>query len=244
MGELWQPHYRKAAVVIPARGGSKGLPGKNIRDLCGKPLIAYSIESALKAELVDRVIVSTDSEEIAEVAVKWGAEVPFLRPEDMAEDDSLVGHALEYTYNRLYGEGARSVIRAVMFPTSPFRTSALVDFMIGKALEGYTFVHTAKPIPAPRMGYVNMPENSPAFLDDPGGWHNCVRSYGCLSVVRTQFPLARYIHCLDDQVSLIDIDTIEDFRLAEACIERDMFDFEARDVCGTRKEFRGRGTCC
>ena len=67
-------------AIIPARGGSKGLPGKNIRPLNGKPLIAYAIEEALKAKHIDRVIISTDDEEIARVAVEYGAELPFMRP--------------------------------------------------------------------------------------------------------------------------------------------------------------------
>jgi CMP-N-acetylneuraminic acid synthetase len=75
-------------AFIFARGGSKGLPGKNIRLLCGKPLIAWSIEHALDVSRISRVIVSTDSDEIAEVARHYGAEVPFIRPTELAQDDS------------------------------------------------------------------------------------------------------------------------------------------------------------
>ena len=75
-------------AFIFARGGSKGLPGKNIRLLNGKPLIAWSIEHALNVKRIDRVIVSTDSEEIAKVAKQYGAEVPFIRPAELATDDS------------------------------------------------------------------------------------------------------------------------------------------------------------
>lgn len=67
-------------AIIPARGGSKGLPGKNIKEMCGKPLIAYTIEVALKSKSIDHVILSTDDEEIATVAKKYGAEVPFYAP--------------------------------------------------------------------------------------------------------------------------------------------------------------------
>ncbi|MBW1723549.1 MAG: hypothetical protein JRH13_15900, partial [Deltaproteobacteria bacterium] len=77
-------HKPEVLAIIPARGGSKGLPRKNIRDLCGKPLIAYSIEVALRAKLIDRVVVSTEDEEIAEISESFGAEVPFLRPKEMA----------------------------------------------------------------------------------------------------------------------------------------------------------------
>ncbi len=78
----------KTVAYIFARGGSKGLPGKNLLPLCGKPLIAWSIEHALAVKRIDHVIVSTDSEEIAEVSAKYGAEVPFLRPENLAKDDT------------------------------------------------------------------------------------------------------------------------------------------------------------
>ena len=75
-------------AIIPARGGSKGVPRKNIKDLCGKPLIAWTIEEALKSKYIDRLIVSTEDEEIANISKKYGAEVPFLRPTELAKDDT------------------------------------------------------------------------------------------------------------------------------------------------------------
>lgn len=77
---------KKAIAIIPARGGSKRIPRKNIKDFFGKPLIAYSIEVALKSKLFDKVIVSTDDEEIAKIAVEYGAVVPFLRPKELSDD--------------------------------------------------------------------------------------------------------------------------------------------------------------
>jgi len=89
----------KILAVIPARGGSKGLPGKNIRPLAGLPLIAHSIKLAQFCPQVTRLIVSTDSEEIAAVARKFGAEIPFMRPFDLAQDDTpmwpVLRHALQ-----------------------------------------------------------------------------------------------------------------------------------------------------
>ena len=89
-----------AVGFIFARGGSKGLPGKNIRPLAGKPLIAWAIDCAKSVQRIRRIIVSTDSDEIANVALKYGAEVPFMRPADLAEDNSSEWmawiHALNY----------------------------------------------------------------------------------------------------------------------------------------------------
>ena len=86
-------------ALIPARGGSKGIPRKNIRNLVGKPLIAHTIQAALAVPALERVVVSTDDPAIAEIAQQWGAEVPFLRPPELAADDtpgiSPVLHALE-----------------------------------------------------------------------------------------------------------------------------------------------------
>ena len=90
----------KVIAFIFARGGSKGLPGKNVRPLAGKPLIAWSIEHARAVERIDRIIVSTDSHEIADVARQNGAEVPFMRPKDLSSDTSpewlAWRHALNY----------------------------------------------------------------------------------------------------------------------------------------------------
>ena len=93
-----------AIAVIPARGGSKRIPRKNIRDFCGKPMIAWSIEAARTSKLFDRIIVSTDDSEIAEVAAKWGAEVPFVRPPELADDfagtTEVIAHAVEWALER------------------------------------------------------------------------------------------------------------------------------------------------
>ena len=91
---------KKVLAVIPARGGSKGIKGKNIKDLGGKPLIAYTIEEALKSNLIHDCIVSTDDEKIAKVSREYGADVPFMRPDELSCDKSLslpvVLHALEF----------------------------------------------------------------------------------------------------------------------------------------------------
>jgi len=125
-------------ALIPARGGSKGLPGKNIISFDGKPLIAHTIEAALSAKTVDRVIVSTDDRDIADVALKYGAEVPFLRPSELAGDDSRAIDVYRYVINRL-NDGSREVINecVILLPTAPFRDSSHID-------EAIDIFHTRK----------------------------------------------------------------------------------------------------
>ena len=122
-------------AVIPARGGSKGLPGKNVRLLAGRPLIAYSIEAAKSSPYVNRVLVSTDDPEIAEVSRRWGAEVPFLRPAQLAQDltptEPVLSHAVEWLEKN---EGYRVDIVLFLQPTDIFRKRALVDGVIEKLL--------------------------------------------------------------------------------------------------------------
>ena len=115
-------------AIIPARGGSKGLPGKNIRLLGRHPLIAYSVASCLAAHSIDRVIVSTDNQEIADVACAYGAEAPFMRPAELATDMSpdlpLFTHALEWLQKH---EGYEPSILVQVRPTTPFRPHGLLD---------------------------------------------------------------------------------------------------------------------
>ena len=118
----------KTIAFIFARGGSKGLPGKNIRTLGGKPLIAWSIEHALAVERIERVIVSTDSKEIAAVARQHGAEVPFIRPEELARDDSpewlAWHHALNYL---LETTGALPEVMVSVPTTAPLRQAIDIE---------------------------------------------------------------------------------------------------------------------
>ena len=85
-----------AWAIIPARGGSKRIVGKNIKDFLGKPIMAYSIETALKSKLFERVIVSTDDEEITKVALDYGAECPFVRPNELADDYATTGQVMRH----------------------------------------------------------------------------------------------------------------------------------------------------
>ena len=110
----------KAVAIIPARGGSKRVPRKNIKDFFGKPLIAYSIEAALKSNLFEKVIVSTDDEEIANVAIKYGANVPFIRPKELSDDFTGTGAVIEHTINYLKGQEEAYDFVCTIYATAPF----------------------------------------------------------------------------------------------------------------------------
>lgn len=110
-------------ALIPARGGSKGLKDKNIRLLNNKPLLAYTIEAAKKSGIFDRIIVSTDSEKIAAVALKYDVEVPFMRPKELATDTASSMDVLIHTIKLLQESGDIYDYVALLQPTSPLRTS-------------------------------------------------------------------------------------------------------------------------
>lgn len=119
-------------AIIPARGGSKGLPGKNIKDLKGKPLIAYTIEAARASKYITRVVISTDDNEIAKVAVEYGAECPFIRPAELATDTARAIDAYKYTLDRIEQERGDIINDFIVLqPTSPLRTVDDID----KAIE-------------------------------------------------------------------------------------------------------------
>ena len=126
---------KKIIAIVPARQGSKGLDKKNIIDFLGKPLLAWSIEAALQSNYVDRIIVSTDSTEIAGVGEKFGADIPFIRPSYLSEDSStsvdVICHAIEFMSEKL-GENFDFVI--LLEPTSPLRTSEDVDLALEKLI--------------------------------------------------------------------------------------------------------------
>jgi len=119
---------KKILCVIPARAGSKGVPGKNVRLLGKKPLIAYTIEQAKRSKLIDRTIVSTDSIKIAEVARKFGAEVPFMRPSKLASDNSSTIDVLLHTMDWADNKAKYTFdILVLLHATTPFRSPEDID---------------------------------------------------------------------------------------------------------------------
>jgi CMP-N,N'-diacetyllegionaminic acid synthase len=144
-------------AIIPARGGSKGLPGKNIKELCGKPLIAWSIEAGLGSRYLDEVMVTTDSEEIARIARSFGASVPFIRPAELANDTAtsidVIRHTLNFYENELHKKFDYIVL---LEPTSPLREKEDVDKAIEQLLE--------TPRATSVVGICKTESQNPAFL--------------------------------------------------------------------------------
>ncbi len=228
-------------TIIPARGGSKSVPNKNIRMLHGKPLIAWTIEAAKAAKLTGRVIVSTDSEEIAKIAREYGAEVPFLRPaeisQDLSTDIEFVLHALEFFERE---EGWIPDIVARFSPTTPLRSSALMDEAIQKLIDSPD-ADSVRPIS--RLSHhpykawrVDGDNLVPAFSPDVTGHpqpYNMPRQLfpemyahlGASGVAKTHIfkdlgstsgNVVKYI-IMDDQDAL-DINHEMDFKIAEAIL--------------------------
>jgi len=177
-------------ALIPARGGSKGVPRKNIRPLAGKPLIAYAIQTARASHLIERVIVSTDDAEIAEVARQYGAEVPFMRPSELARDDSPEWLTWRHAVRTLQDEGDASIeVVVCVSPTSPLRAVEDVEACIRLLRNSDAdLVMTVRP--AERNPFFNM-----VVLDEDG----CARV-----VIRPERP----IHRRQDAPPVYDITTV------------------------------------
>ena len=221
-------------AIIPARGGSKGVPGKNIKDLHGKPLIAYTIEAALEARSVSEVIVSTDDEEIAKVAEKYGAKVPFLRPAALATDNAQAIDSYIYTVDRLNEEFGYDIDSfLVLLLTTPFRNGADIDasvkmFKEKSADSVISYVEECSPING--FKYLND-DNSfehifPEVLANRQEMRKAYIPNGAIYVFTldllkkgTYFSDKSYAHVMPQSRS-IDIDTLEDFAYAEFLLSR------------------------
>jgi N-acylneuraminate cytidylyltransferase len=227
-------------AIIPARGGSKGLPGKNTRLLAGHPLISYSIAAGLQSELVNRVICSTDSDEISAVARSYGAEVPFMRPGSISKDHSPDIDFFIHAIDTLAKSGYRPDIIVQLRPTDPIRKPKLVDEAIQLLIDNPE-AHSVRTITEPgyspyKMWTINDTGTIEPLLTLPGikepfnmprqelpevWWH-----IGVLDVVRTDVVTDQ--HSLSGTVILpltvdrsksVDIDTLDDFERAGKLIE-------------------------
>ena len=217
-------------AIIPARGGSKRIPRKNIKEFCGKPMIAWSIEAAKKSGLFDHILVSTDDEEIAQVAIKYGAEAPFLRPKNLADDHTVtrpvVNHAIEVTEN-LYGNVSYV---CCIYATAPFvQALDLKDGFNKLIAEKSDFAFTVTSFPFPIQRAIKVTENgriamfNPEYLntrsqDLDESYHDAGQFYWG----RTQAFKNNIVTFSEASVPIIlpryrvqDIDTPEDWEMAE-----------------------------
>jgi CMP-N-acetylneuraminic acid synthetase len=234
----------RALAIIPARGGSKGVPRKNLKLLGGKPLIQWSIDSARASNRLDRFIVSTDDEEIAEVARALGADVPFIRPAEYAQDATpdlpVFQHALRWFDEH---EAYRPEAVVHLRPTLPFRPDGLIDAVIERlSSTGADCVKSIVPVEQhPHKMWRLEGEDLFPFQDTPL-WRQVGPDYprqklepvywsaGLVDAIRRESILQRQSTVGDHVVAfpvepnvLIDLDTERDFLIAEALlqIERD-----------------------
>jgi CMP-N,N'-diacetyllegionaminic acid synthase len=220
--------------VIPARGGSKGLPGKNLLPLGGRPLIGWTIAAARASGRLTRTWVSTDDEAIAAVARSLGAEVPFLRPAHLATDEAGIVGVLRHAVEELArATGTRPEITVLLQPTTPFRTERHIDETVALVAEGADSAQTvALDTSHPRVRYGLAPGGRlrPLF-DDPAAASRrqegepVYRPNGGVYAVRTALLLEEgTLYGLDhrgvvmDFESSIDIDDRWDLRVAEAVL--------------------------
>lgn len=220
--------------MITARGGSKRIPGKNIKEFCGKPIIAYSIETALKSGLFDDVMVSTDSEEIAEIARQYGAKVPFMRSADTSNDTATTVDVCREVISLYEKEGKQFDAFCCIYPTAPFITAKKLQEALDLLHEDNDSALSVYPVTefsfAPqRAVYVNE-DNTVAWVqpehrftrsqDLPKMYHDCGQFYFVNAArfkecgyVDIQNNTSKAIICSINEVQ--DIDTPEDWTLAE-----------------------------
>lgn len=216
-------------AIITARGGSKRIPRKNIKVFCGKPIIAYSIEAALKSELFDEVMVSTDDEEISEIAKKYGAKVPFMRSAETANDFAILKDVLNEVLSEYKKNGKSFDEICCILPTAP-----LVDSNdIIKSHEILEKNHCISVIPVVKYSYtifrslkiengklaMNWPENYPKRSQDlPDAYHDAGLFYWYdkryFEEKVAGFGENAHPFILDEE-KVQDIDTLDDWKIAE-----------------------------
>jgi CMP-N-acetylneuraminic acid synthetase len=214
----------KTVVHIPARSGSTRIAHKNIKEVCGVPLMAYTLAIA-RALPVDRVIVNTDSPQYARMAEKLGAEVPFLRPEELARDDVPPGLALYYAEHFLLTENYPLGAIIDLYPTSLFRNVKTVTHYVNM-LHKAGYCSTAV-LPEIDLHQLFTENGHLSFRAQTDRLHVHYRILGNFMGRRTLSREKRWFHyeLIDNPVELIDIDVDEDFALAEYIVENELYDF-------------------
>lgn len=216
-------------AIVPARCGSKGLPGKNIKKLLGKPMIAYTIEEALKSKYISDVIISTDCKEIEQVALQYGAKSFFLRPTDLASDQAKAIDNYIYTVDRLNAEFSFNVTEFVVLqPTSPLRVVEDIDgavklFKVNNAESVISYTEEHHPVEWHK--YLTDDDRLENIFEDklqnrqemrksyyPNG---AVYVFDMELIKRGHYYSDRTFAYLMPRERSVDIDTIEDFMYVE-----------------------------
>lgn len=218
----------KRLAIITARGGSKRIPRKNIKEFCGKPILCYSIEAAFQSEAFDEVMVSTDDEEIAGIALKAGASVPFFRSEEMSGDyastDDVIMEVLrEYQKNGLHFDAF-----CCIYPTAPFltgkRLKAAMDLLVtaDSVMPVVPFSYPPqRGLIVNKNGFVErqFPEYAAARSQDlPKIYHDCGQFYACRTIPFMEAgttDVEKLVPLILSEMEVQDIDTLEDWEIAE-----------------------------
>lgn len=231
----------KCICLIPARGGSKGVPKKNIKELHGKPLIAYTIEAAFASQVFDHVYVSTDNEEIAAVAQQYGATIPFMRPAHLAADDTtdlpVLQHFIAW-YSENIGELSGKLL-AYLRPTSPNRKATTISRCVQKLLESphldaIRSVTAAEGVHHPYWMYTAEGDTLAPFSDKGSPVEyprrqllpKCYRLNGTVDITRVSNLLNNSLYGekigyeVLEEIEAMDIDTEFDFLLVETVMGR------------------------
>ena len=215
-------------AIITARGGSKRIPKKNIKEFCGKPIIAYSIEAALKSGAFDEVMVSTDSEEIKAVAERYGAKVPFMRSESTSNDFATTADVLEEVLKQYQSQGRYFNSFACIYPTAPFVTAERLTEAVQLLDDADAVISVVRFSFPPQRAFVvrdgNVAFQYPEFerarsQDLEPIYHDCGQFYMCKSDMFLEkhsliLPKTKAYELPDEEVQ--DIDTMSDWEIAEA----------------------------
>ncbi len=218
---------RKLAIIT-ARGGSKRIPRKNIKEFCGKPILCYSIEAALESEAFDEIMVSTDDPEIAGVALKAGASVPFFRSEEMSGDFASTDDVIMEVLTEYQKNGTEFDAFCCIYPTAPFLTGKRLKAAMD-LLDTADSVMPVVPFSYPpqrglvvnKNGFVErqFPEYAAARSQDlPKIYHDCGQFYACRTAPFLKSgttDVERLVPLILSEMEVQDIDTLEDWEIAE-----------------------------
>ncbi|MFD3157509.1 cytidylyltransferase domain-containing protein [Haloimpatiens sp. FM7330] len=235
---------KKVLAIIPARGGSKGVPRKNIKLLNGKPLIAYTIEEAKKSKYIDKIIVSTEDEEIASISKNYGAEVPFLRPKELARDNTPgiepVIHCVEWLKKNW---GYISDYVCLLQCTSPFRKGKHIHEALNKMFskQADSIISLCESEQTPYWMKKIKDGKIKYFLEQGKLYErrqDIPKTYitnGAIYIIKSQVLLQNKtwytentIPYIMDKISSIDIDTLNDFELAEFYMKKSSINIERK----------------